>query len=175
MMEVKSEGPKERSASRNNTRQNEVPRMPPNRKNDLRGECHLPSPTWPLLAAYALCSALHLTCVHRGFTRSCQNKGNTNSVLLGRWPPQAARTASMCLGIDSTSFCNNIGGMRCHSSVRNSINGFLLMVVETAVSGAAPESPLCVQFGWDLVTGRHTHTHTRVPVREMLQKDFNSP
>ncbi|XP_013979396.2 la-related protein 1 isoform X3 [Salmo salar] len=36
MIEVKSEGPRERSASRNNTRQNEVPRMPPNRKNDLR-------------------------------------------------------------------------------------------------------------------------------------------
>lgn len=38
MIEVKSEGPRERSASRNNTRQNEVPRMPPNRKNERARE-----------------------------------------------------------------------------------------------------------------------------------------
>ena len=38
MIEVKSEGPRERSASRNNTRQNEPARMPPNARNDLRGE-----------------------------------------------------------------------------------------------------------------------------------------
>lgn len=38
MIEVKSEGPRERSASRNNTRQNEPPRMPPNNRNELRGE-----------------------------------------------------------------------------------------------------------------------------------------
>lgn len=35
-IEVKSEGPKERSASRNNTRQNEHYRLPPNSRNDLR-------------------------------------------------------------------------------------------------------------------------------------------
>ncbi|KAF3841111.1 hypothetical protein F7725_006973 [Dissostichus mawsoni] len=37
MIEVKSEGPRERSASRNNSRQNENPRLPPNARNDLRG------------------------------------------------------------------------------------------------------------------------------------------
>ncbi|KAF0038423.1 hypothetical protein F2P81_008907 [Scophthalmus maximus] len=36
MIEVKSEGPRERSASRNNSRQNENPRLPPNARNDLR-------------------------------------------------------------------------------------------------------------------------------------------
>ncbi|KAJ3589232.1 hypothetical protein NHX12_010078 [Muraenolepis orangiensis] len=36
MIEVKSEGPRERSASRNNSRQNENPRMAPNARNDLR-------------------------------------------------------------------------------------------------------------------------------------------
>uniref|UniRef100_A0A8D0D623 La ribonucleoprotein 1, translational regulator n=1 Tax=Sander lucioperca TaxID=283035 RepID=A0A8D0D623_SANLU len=38
MIEVKSEGPRERSASRNNSRQNENPRLPPNARNDLRGQ-----------------------------------------------------------------------------------------------------------------------------------------
>lgn len=38
MIEVKSEGPRERSASRNNSRQNENPRVPPNARNDLRGQ-----------------------------------------------------------------------------------------------------------------------------------------
>lgn len=38
MIEVKSEGPRERSASRNNSRQNEHPRLPPNARNDLRGQ-----------------------------------------------------------------------------------------------------------------------------------------
>uniref|UniRef100_A0AAY4EGW5 HTH La-type RNA-binding domain-containing protein n=1 Tax=Denticeps clupeoides TaxID=299321 RepID=A0AAY4EGW5_9TELE len=37
MIEVKSEGPRERSASRNNTRQNEPSRQPPNNRNDLKG------------------------------------------------------------------------------------------------------------------------------------------
>lgn len=46
MIEVKSEGPRERSASRNNSRQNENLRLPPNARNDLRGECH-PAP-WQL-------------------------------------------------------------------------------------------------------------------------------
>uniref|UniRef100_A0A8C6SYC5 La ribonucleoprotein 1, translational regulator n=1 Tax=Neogobius melanostomus TaxID=47308 RepID=A0A8C6SYC5_9GOBI len=36
MIEVKSEGPRERSASRNNSRPNESPRVPPNARNDLR-------------------------------------------------------------------------------------------------------------------------------------------
>uniref|UniRef100_A0A8C6Q4R0 La ribonucleoprotein 1, translational regulator n=1 Tax=Nothobranchius furzeri TaxID=105023 RepID=A0A8C6Q4R0_NOTFU len=38
MIEVNSEGPRERSASRNNSRQNEHPRLPPNARNDLRGQ-----------------------------------------------------------------------------------------------------------------------------------------
>uniref|UniRef100_A0A3Q3K875 HTH La-type RNA-binding domain-containing protein n=1 Tax=Monopterus albus TaxID=43700 RepID=A0A3Q3K875_MONAL len=38
MIEVKSEGPRERSASRNNSKQNENPRLPPNARNDLRGQ-----------------------------------------------------------------------------------------------------------------------------------------
>lgn len=37
MIEVKSEGPRERSASRNNARQNDGHRIPPNNRNDLRG------------------------------------------------------------------------------------------------------------------------------------------
>ncbi|KAK7925720.1 hypothetical protein WMY93_008030 [Mugilogobius chulae] len=37
MIEVKSEGPRERSASRNNSRPNESPRVPPTARNDLRG------------------------------------------------------------------------------------------------------------------------------------------
>ncbi len=37
MIEVKSEGPRERSASRNNTRQFDAHRVPPNGRNDLRG------------------------------------------------------------------------------------------------------------------------------------------
>lgn len=41
MIEVKSEGPRERSASRNNSRQNETPRMPPNTRNDLRGQSEI--------------------------------------------------------------------------------------------------------------------------------------
>uniref|UniRef100_A0A673LGW2 La-related protein 1-like n=1 Tax=Sinocyclocheilus rhinocerous TaxID=307959 RepID=A0A673LGW2_9TELE len=36
-IEVKSEGPRERSASRNNTRQFDAHRVPPNGRNDLRG------------------------------------------------------------------------------------------------------------------------------------------
>ena len=32
------------------------------------------------------------------------------------------------------------------------------MVVENAVSGTAPESPISVQLGWDLVSDWHTHT-----------------
>lgn len=38
MIEVKSEGPRERSASRNNSRQNEHARLPPNARNDLQGQ-----------------------------------------------------------------------------------------------------------------------------------------
>lgn len=38
MIEVKSEGPRERSASRNNSRQNEHARLPPNARNDLTGQ-----------------------------------------------------------------------------------------------------------------------------------------
>lgn len=37
VIEVKSEGPRERSASRNNTRQYDGHRIPPNNRNDLRG------------------------------------------------------------------------------------------------------------------------------------------
>uniref|UniRef100_A0A8C1VR28 La ribonucleoprotein 1, translational regulator n=1 Tax=Cyprinus carpio TaxID=7962 RepID=A0A8C1VR28_CYPCA len=37
MIEVKAEGPRERSASRNNTRQFDAHRVPPNGRNDLRG------------------------------------------------------------------------------------------------------------------------------------------
>lgn len=37
MIEVKSEGPRERSASRNNTRQFDANRIPPGGRNDLRG------------------------------------------------------------------------------------------------------------------------------------------
>lgn len=44
MIEVKSEGPRERSASRNNSRQNENPRLPPNARNDLRGQSVMPLP-----------------------------------------------------------------------------------------------------------------------------------
>lgn len=43
MIEVKSEGPRERSASRNNSRQNENPRLPPNARNDLRGQSMMSS------------------------------------------------------------------------------------------------------------------------------------
>lgn len=45
MIEVKSEGPRERSASRNNSRQNENPRLPPNARNDLRGQSVMSSPS----------------------------------------------------------------------------------------------------------------------------------
>lgn len=38
MIDVKPEGPRERSASRNNSRQNEQPRLAPNARNDLRGQ-----------------------------------------------------------------------------------------------------------------------------------------
>ncbi len=43
MIEVKSEGPRERSASRNNTRQFDAHRVPPNGRNDLRG-AYTPKP-----------------------------------------------------------------------------------------------------------------------------------
>lgn len=45
MIEVKSEGPRERSASRNNSKQNENPRLPPNARNDLRGQSVMSSPS----------------------------------------------------------------------------------------------------------------------------------
>lgn len=46
MIEVKSEGPRERSASRNNSRQNENPRLPPNARNDLRGQSDVITLHW---------------------------------------------------------------------------------------------------------------------------------
>ena len=35
-----------------------------------------------------------------------------------------------------------------------------MTVVENAVSGAAPESPISIQLGFDLVTESDTYTHT---------------
>ena len=46
--------------------------------------------------------------------------------------------------------------------------GVMLMVVENAVLGAGPESPIMVQFGWYLMPEAraciHTHTHTLNPL-----------
>lgn len=50
MIDVKSEGPRERSASRNNSRQNENPRLPPNARNDLRGQSAQFTHSWFLRA-----------------------------------------------------------------------------------------------------------------------------
>jgi hypothetical protein len=50
-------------------------------------------------------------------------------------------------GIDFTSVWDSIGGIHTILPRKIPLFGVLLMVVENAVSGAAPESPISVQMG----------------------------